>query len=47
MLVESDTPDEAAERLANQLKSTGVKFEIESITLLQEVPTTMEKGLMN
>lgn len=46
MLVESDTPDDAAERLSKQLSSTGVKFEIKSINLLQEVPTKTE-GYMN
>ena len=46
MLVESTSPDEAAERLAKQLTSTGVKFEIKSIALLQEVPTKTE-GYIN
>lgn len=46
MLVESTSPDEAAERLAKQLQSTGIVFEIKSINLLQEVPTKAE-GYMN
>lgn len=46
MLVQADTADEAAERLEKQLKSQGLKYEIKSISLMQEVPTKTE-GYIN